>query len=87
MIANRISRAKDVVCRRIDDDIVVIKEDGLSLHVLNKTAAIIWDMCDGKSRIDDITARLCERFEISFKEAREDVRKTLRVLTEMGIIK
>ena len=44
MIGQRVSQAKDVIWRHIGDEIVVIKEDGLSLHVLNQTAACIWDM-------------------------------------------
>lgn len=87
MITRTITRAEDVIFRRIGDDIVVIKDDGLSTHVLNKTAALIWDTCDGKSGIDEISARLCERFDVSHQEAREDVEETIRELKKLGIIK
>jgi hypothetical protein len=86
MIGDKICRVEDIVWRRIGDDIVIIKADGLSMHTLNKTAAFIFEMCDGKSNIDEITSRLCERFEVSFEEAREDVRETIGVLTKMEVI-
>ncbi len=86
MIMNCVVQAKNVIWRRIGDDIVVIKDDGLSTHVLNKMAAIIWEMCDGECGIDEIAAHLCERFDVSFEEARADVREIIEKLTKAGIM-
>ena len=86
-MANPIAQTENVISRRIGDDIVVIKDDGLSTHVLNKTAGFIWELCDGKNGIDEITARLSERFEVSFEEANADVRELIGKLIEGGIMK
>lgn len=86
MTVGRIVQAEDVIWRRIGDEIVVIKDDGLATHVLNKTAAFIWEMCDGKCGIDEITSRLCERFDVSFDEASTDVREIIEKLIELGIM-
>jgi hypothetical protein len=86
MMVNRVTQAEDVIWRRIGDDIVVIKDDGLSTHVLNKTAAFIWEMCDGKCGIDEIATHLCERFDVSFEEACTDVREITEKLTQAGIM-
>ena len=85
-MVNPVIYAKDIIWRRIGDDIVVIKEDGLSTHTLNKTAACIWEMCDGKRGIDEITTHLCERFDISFEEAHVDVREIIERLLQIGIL-
>ncbi len=87
MTPESITKAEDIISRRVGDDVVVIKDDGQSLYVLNKTAAFIWDMCDGVSGIEDIVQKLCERFEVTPEEAREDVKKIIKVLTKMGVIK
>jgi len=87
MIADRMIQAEDVIWRRIGDDIVVIKDDGQSTHILNKTAALIWELCDGKRGIEDIAASLCERYEVTLEEARADTRETIESLTKAGIIK
>ncbi len=86
MITNRIAKAEDIIWRRIGDDIVVIKDDGQSTHVLNKTAALIWEMCDGNSGIDEIAAKLCERYEVSLDVARADTEEIIDTLTQSGII-
>jgi len=86
-MAKRVAQSRDVIWRRIGDDIVVIKDDGLSTHVLNKTAAFIWEMCDGKCGIDEITSKMCEHFDISFEEAHADVNNIVKVLTNASILR
>ena len=86
MMVSRAAQAEDVIWRRIGDEIVVIKDDGLATHVLNKTAALIWEMCDGSCGIDEIAAHLCERFDVSFKEARADTKEIVEKLTQIGIM-
>jgi len=87
MTAKQITKAKNIISRRVGEETVVIKDDGLSLYILNKTAAFIWDMCDGQFDIDEMVVKICERFEVTPEEASEDVKKILKVLTKMGIIK
>jgi hypothetical protein len=87
IIAKRIKQAEDIIWRRIGDDIVIIKDDGLSTHILNKTAAFIWELCDGKRNIDEIVASLCERYDVLLEEARADTREIIEDLTKAGVIK
>jgi hypothetical protein len=84
---NRMVQAKDIIWRRIGDEVVVIKDDGLATHVLNKTAALIWELCDGKRGIDEIAAVLCERYDVSPEEARADIKETIENLIKVGIVK
>ena len=86
-MGKHIAQSKNVIWRRIGDDIVVIKDGGLSTHVLNKTAAFIWEMCDGKYGIDEITSKICEHYEVSFEEAHADVNETVKILTKASVLK
>ena len=83
----RMVQAKDIIWRRIGDDVVVIKDDGLATHILNKTAALIWELCDGKRGINEIASVLCERYNVSPEEARLDTKETIENLTKVGIVK
>ena len=77
----------EVIWRRIGDTIVVIKEDGLSSHTLNKTASFIWELCDGNLEINEIAAKLHERFDVSIENAQNDVYSIMEELTMAGIVK
>ena len=83
-MTSRAIQAKDIISRRIGDNIVVIKDNGRSTHVLNKTAAFIWEMCDGTYGIDEIAAHLNECFDVSLEEARADVSEIIEKLTQAG---
>lgn len=87
MAEGRLTRADNLVWREIDDEIVVIKDDGLVVHVLNKTAARIWEMCNGEVGPDEIADILCERFDVEVERARTDVRNTVKNLREKGLLK
>lgn len=79
-------KQKDVIWRRVGDTIVVIKEDGLSSHILNKTAAFIWELCDGTLDTGEIAERMQERFEVSPELAKSDAEKIINELTRAGIM-
>ena len=81
-----VAKVDENIWRKIGDDIVVIKDDEVSVHVLNKTAAFIWELCDATRGVDEITTSVCERFEVSPEQARVDVEETLEGLEKIGII-
>ena len=86
MLMGRFTQAKDVIWRRIGDEIVVIKDDGLATHVLNKTAAFIWEICDNECCINEITTRLIEHFDVNFEEACADVIEITEKFIQIGIM-
>jgi len=81
-----IVRNEDVIWRRIEETIILIGKDGLEIHTLNKTAALIWELCDGANNADEIAASLCERFNVLPVEACVDVRETINKLERMGLL-
>lgn len=87
MPLNNISKVDSIIWRRIGDDIVVISDDGLATHVLNKTAAFIWELCDGKNGIDEIVSSLLDRFDVSEEEAITDVGDIIDKLVQLSILK
>jgi hypothetical protein len=79
-------RADNSIWREIDGEVAIIKDDGMAIHVLNKTAARIWEMCDGTLGPNEIAARLCERYDVSFERASADVAKALASMVEKGLL-
>ena len=84
---NCVIRAEDAIWRKIEDQVVIVEDDGCSVHVLNKTAAQIWEMCDGGVGVTDIASKICERFEVSPDEALADVEQTVSKLKDLGLLK
>ncbi len=82
----KISWATDIVWRRIDDDVVVIKEDGRTLCTLNKTAAYVWEMCSGEYGPQDIVVAICKQFEANKENALKDVLDILCRFKQLGLV-
>lgn len=85
-MTDRLVRADNVISRRIGDEIVLIRDDAQATHVLNKTAAIIWEMCDGQLDVDEIATRLSDRFAVAFDEVRADTRELIDKLVRAGVL-
>jgi plasmid maintenance system antidote protein VapI len=79
-------KSGDIIARRIEKEIVLIQNNGLAVHVLNNTAASIWELCDGTHSVEQITSKLCEQYDVSEEEASADVRNTLERLTKLGVM-
>ena len=86
MIITCAAKAENVISRRIGDELVVLGDTADSAHILNKTAAAVWELCDGERGLDDIAGCLCERFEVSFEEARADIEEIIGRLMKVGIL-
>ena len=83
----RMERVPDIIWRKIDDNVVIVKEDGTELVTLNSTATYIWDKCDGKMNAEDIAAAIEEQFTASFEEIYNDVLAAMNRLEDMGLLK
>lgn len=79
-------KSSDIISRSIEKEIVLIQNNGLAVHVLNNTAACIWELCDGSHSPEQITAKLCEQYDVSEEEASADVQNTLERLKKLGVI-
>jgi hypothetical protein len=86
MKEGRVVRADNSIWREIEGKIAIIKDDGMAIYVLNRTAARIWEMCDGNLGPDEMAAKLCERYDVSLERASADVSKTLTSLMEKGLL-
>ena len=83
---SNLTKSEDIIWRQIGDETVVIKDNGLSTHVLNKTAGYIWELCDGTRGTDGIAVKICERFDVTPQRASADVKETIGQLIDIGII-
>lgn len=84
-------QAGDLVTRKVGDEAVVVPVrnrvgDLDSIYTLNEVARRIWELLDGKTRVDAIVARICEEFEVTPEEASADAGDLLRTLADAGLV-
>ena len=87
----RYQRNENFVFRRIEDEtiLVPIKDsvgDMGSIYNLNEVAAFVWEQLDGKKSLRDIKHRLSEEYEVSAKEAEDDLSEYIAQLKEIEAV-
>jgi len=85
-MTNNALKVDELIWRRIGDEIVIITPDGLATHILNKTAACVWELCDGQHGMPEMANDICQRFEVSNEQARADVDEVVGQLLGLGLV-
>lgn len=88
----RYQKNPDLVFRKIADEVILVPirqnvGDLESIYTLNKVAARIWELVDGKMKVKDIKDKIVEEFEISSEEAEKDLNEFLQKLEKIEGIK
>jgi hypothetical protein len=63
-----IARTRALVIRELDDETLVYDTERDKAHCLNRTAALVWDQCDGKTTAREAAASLRSEFTVSVDE-------------------
>jgi hypothetical protein len=59
-----------------------------AIHILNPTAQLIWELCDGEHTVEDIEQTLRASFFVADeRDVTADIRRTLEVFVSKGLLK
>ena len=68
------------VKKRMNDDILIICAENLSIYYLNSTAAMFIELADGKSTVGDIKHKFLARYDVDERELEKDFVEMIRDL-------
>ena len=70
----------------LDDNVALYDDIGQLLIMLNSSAALIWECCDGATTVDDMVRQLAVTHAADAAEIAGDVRRTVAKLAELGLV-
>jgi len=76
----------DVIGRRLEDRFVVVNLRTNHIYELNETASVLWELLEADTDPAQLAPAVVERFDVEPDAAQQDVDKTLRVLTDAGLV-
>lgn len=79
-----VARTEGILTEQVEDELVVYDESRDMAARLNRTAALVWQNCDGSRSVDDLAALLRE--EVTDAADADLVMVTLDGLQEHGLI-
>ena len=51
---NPLARSSHIFAEKLPDEIIIYDRSGNKVHCLHKTAAAVWESCDGTKTVDDL---------------------------------
>jgi Coenzyme PQQ synthesis protein D (PqqD) len=78
-------QVRNLEVHEVPDGYIVYQSERDRVHYLNKTAAIIFEFCDGSRGADDIVVRVATAFELG-SSAHEEIRAGLDSLVKEGLV-
>jgi Coenzyme PQQ synthesis protein D (PqqD) len=81
-------RSEHVVSRSLGAKVVLYNPEVREVSVLNATAAVVWEMCDGATPMADAVTRMKSRFRIAeTRDVAADVTAVLQTLSGRGLLR
>jgi PqqD family protein of HPr-rel-A system len=76
----------DLVVAELDGEAVVYDPLPDKLHYLNHTAALIFQLCNGRMTISEIAGTLGDAYEMDAQVLEDEIRPLLRRLQTLGLV-
>jgi hypothetical protein len=80
-------RRSGITVKNLGHETLLYSAEGEAIHVLNATAQLIWELCDGKHTVTDIEQSLRTSFSVpAEQDVMADVRRTLETFNDKGLL-
>ena len=85
------TKSDSIVFRKIADEFILVPirqnvGDLESIYTLNETGARIWELIDGKIKVEEIKDKIVEEFEVTPEEVEKDIVEHLMQLEKIKAV-
>lgn len=79
-------RNVETMWKRLGSEIITLNRKTHQYHVLNASAAMIFELATGANSLEEIAGKLAAAFKIDIARAIQDTRETISGMEKMGLI-
>jgi hypothetical protein len=72
--------------QKLDEETIVVDPARRQVHLLNETAARVWELCATPRSLDQLVTALADEYEVSADELRKDVGDLLASLGDRHLV-
>jgi len=80
-----LTQAGNLEVHEVSDGYIVYQKERDRVHHLNRTAAIVFELCDGTNQPQDVVARVAEIYMLD-PSAHGEIRAALDQLVQEGLV-
>jgi len=78
--------SKDVSLQRVGQEAILHDRRNGRAHVINESAAQIWELCDGNHTLDQIVSAFATVYALPVADVQADVEYILAKFHELGVL-
>jgi PqqD family protein of HPr-rel-A system len=79
-------RDNDLPFQKLDEETIVLDPRRREVHLLNETAARVWELLASPRSLDELIATLSDEYDVGEDELREAVAECVGGLTSKGLL-
>lgn len=79
-------RRADIVLQDVGGEAILIDPQTDEAHVLNGSAARLWQLCDGERTLDDLAAEFGAIYELTAADVAADVSEVIDELVRLKLV-
>jgi hypothetical protein len=80
-------RKPGITAQDVGDETLLYTAEEEAIHVLNPTAKLVWELCDGEHTVASMEQAIRANFSVTGEhDVGRDVRRTLEVFAEKGLL-
>lgn len=80
------TRSTDVTLQRVGQEAILYDRRNGRAHVINASAARLWDLCDGQTSTEEITRAFAASYDMPESAVRDDVARILTTFRELRVL-
>jgi hypothetical protein len=80
------TRREGVTLQRVGPEAILYDKPNGRAHVINNSAARLWELCDGRAAVGEITAAFAKSYAMPVSDVQADVIATLAVFRDLGVL-
>jgi hypothetical protein len=81
-------RKPGITVKDIGGETLLYSANEEAIHILNPTAQLIWELCDGEHTVEDMEQAIRANFSVAIEhDVTGDIRRTLEVFAGKGLLK
>ena len=82
----RITRRQDVILTRTGDEALLVDEENGCVHVVYRSAARLWELCDGDPTLEQLVASMAGAYRVEAHAIRGDVETMVGTFRDLGLL-
>jgi hypothetical protein len=82
----RWQRDNELPFQKLDEETIVLDPRRREVHLLNETAARLWELLASPRSVDELTATLGEEYDVREAELREEIVACVEGLSGKGLL-